>query len=167
MWTTFTIGYYHFIWMFDKVDLWTSKGTHRGSCKQMQYMPPLVWFNILITLDKCRKMITDPVNKLITDIYGWLIAWRFFPYIHWFSERGFLLSMYVLFPSIFMRNTVQRRCSHTYAYTHPYKRTRTHAHHTPMRTSEKLSRWIETWNRWSHHRRLAVVVASHWKNIPP
>jgi hypothetical protein len=38
--------------------------------------------------------------------------------------------------------------SHTRAYTHPHERT--HAHHTPMSTSERLSR-RRSWNWRSHH----------------
>jgi hypothetical protein len=38
-----------------------------------------------------------------------------------------------------------------------------------MSTSERLIQRTESWNWWSHHRRLAIDgnVAFHWKNIPP
>jgi hypothetical protein len=69
--------------------------------------------------------------------------------------------------SFFWETQYKRKRSYTRAYTHPYERT--HAHPTPMSTSERLSRQIESWDWRSHHGRLAIDgnVASHWKNIPP
>jgi hypothetical protein len=67
----------------------------------------------------------------------------------------------------FWETQYKRKRSYTRAYTHPYERT--HAHPTPMSTSERLSRQIRSWDWRSHHGRLAIDgnVASHWKNIPP
>jgi len=73
----------------------------------------------------------------------------------------------VHFMNIFFARPCYRcRHSHTRAHTHPYECT--HAHPTPMNTSEELS-WTGKSRDWrSHHRRLVIDghFAYNWKITP-
>jgi hypothetical protein len=79
--------------------------------------------------------------------------------------REFLWPAVVL--TFFLKNTIQTQAL---TYTRIHSPLWMHARILyPMRTSDRLSRPIRSWNWRSYHRRIAIdgYVASYWKNILP
>ena len=77
-----------------------------------------------------------------------------------------LTSLFLTRIYIFLTQYRPKR-SYTRAYTHPYERTRAHAHTLPLWAHPKDRAGISSWNLWSHHRHLIVNrnVSSHWMHI--